>query len=120
MKHLAAAVVMLAEAQGEGITCASCHLTQEGKIRGPHPVTAAPHETVATSGDAWAVRPVGEVFVERERDLPTTVSGLVGTIWRASDALSFDAAVRLARAGGVSTTELRVGLTWGFSVGIPR
>jgi hypothetical protein len=33
------------EAQGEGITCAACHLTPEGKIRGPHQV-AAPHETV--------------------------------------------------------------------------
>ncbi|WP_242342898.1 hypothetical protein [Anaeromyxobacter terrae] len=69
--------------------------------------------------DAWAIRPVAEVFVERERDLPTTVSGLVGAIWRASDRLSFDAAVRRARAGGVDTTELRVGLTWGFSVGFP-
>jgi hypothetical protein len=70
--------------------------------------------------DAWAIRPVAEVFVERERDLPTTVSGLIGTIWRASNGLSFDAAVRLARAGGVNTTEIRVGLTWGFSVGFPR
>ncbi len=34
------------EAQGEGITCAACHLTPEGKIRGPHQV-GAPHETVA-------------------------------------------------------------------------
>ncbi len=34
------------EAQAEGITCASCHLTPEGKIRGPHQVSA-PHETVA-------------------------------------------------------------------------
>ena len=70
--------------------------------------------------DAWAVRPVAEVFVEEERDLPTTVSGLVGTIWRASDGLSFDAAVRIARAGGMNTTEIRVGLTWGFSVGFPK
>ncbi len=70
--------------------------------------------------DAWAVRPVAEVFVESERDLPTTVSGLIGTIWRVSDGLSFDAAVRHARAGGVNTNELRVGLTWGFSVGFPR
>ncbi|HEX8909472.1 MAG TPA: hypothetical protein VF805_09735 [Anaeromyxobacteraceae bacterium] len=70
--------------------------------------------------DAWAVRPVAEVFVEHERDLPTTVSGLLGTIWRASDKLSLDAAVRRARAGDVDTTELRVGLTWGFSVGFPR
>lgn len=29
-----------------GITCASCHLTPEGKIRGPY-VVDAPHETVA-------------------------------------------------------------------------
>ncbi len=70
--------------------------------------------------DAWVVRPVAEVFVERERDLPTTVSGLVGTIWRASDGLSFDAAVRRARAGSVNTTEIRVGLTWGFGAGFPR
>ena len=70
--------------------------------------------------DAWAVRPVAEIDVEGERDTPTTVSGLLGTIWRVSDRLSLDAAVRLARAGGVNTTELRAGLTWGFSVGFPR
>lgn len=34
------------EEQGEGITCAACHLTPEGKIRGPHEVKA-PHETIA-------------------------------------------------------------------------
>ena len=68
--------------------------------------------------DAWLVRPVAEVFLERERDEPAIVSGLLGAIWRVSDGLSFDAAVRLARAGGVNTTELRLGLTWGFSLGI--
>ena len=36
-----------AETQNEGITCAACHLTAEGKIRGPHAVAGAPHETVA-------------------------------------------------------------------------
>ncbi len=34
------------DAQDEGITCASCHLTPDGKIRGPHEVDA-PHATVA-------------------------------------------------------------------------
>jgi len=29
-----------------GLTCASCHLTPEGKIRGPHDVKDAPHEMV--------------------------------------------------------------------------
>lgn len=76
--------------------------------------------TILEGHDAWTVRPVAELFVERERDSPTTVSGLLGAIWRASDRLSFDAAVRLARAGGVDTTELRIGLTWGFPVAFPR
>jgi hypothetical protein len=70
--------------------------------------------------DAWTVRPVAEVFVEHERDLPTAVSGLIGTIWRASDRLSFDAAVVRGRTLGVNTTELRAGLTWDFSVGFPK
>jgi hypothetical protein len=70
--------------------------------------------------DAWAVRPVVEVFVEGERGSPTTVSGLVGAIWRVREGLSFDAGVRLARAGGVDTTEVRLGLTWAFKVGFPR
>jgi len=70
--------------------------------------------------DAWAVRPVAEVFVESERGSPTTFSGLVGTIWRVREGLSCDAGVRLARAGGVDTTEVRVGMTWGFRVGFPR
>ncbi len=70
--------------------------------------------------DAWTVRPVAEVFVAGERGAATTLSGLVGAIWRASDGLSFDAGVRLAHAGGMNTTELRAGLTWAFSVGFPR
>lgn len=70
--------------------------------------------------DAWPVRPVGEVFVEGERGRPTTVSGLVGAIWRLRERLSVDSALRLARAGGVNTTELRVGLTWAFTVGRAR
>lgn len=70
--------------------------------------------------DAWVVRPVAEAFVETERGAPTTVSGLVGAIWRVREGLSFDAAVRLARAAGLDTTELRLGLTWGFGVGVPR
>lgn len=69
--------------------------------------------------DAWAVRPVAEVFVEGERGSATMVSGLVGAIWRVREGLSFDVAVRRARAGAVDTTELRLGLTWGFEVGFP-
>lgn len=70
--------------------------------------------------DAWALRPVAEVFIEGEHELPRVVSGLVGAIWRVRDALSLDAGVRLARGDGVTTTELRAGVTWGFDVGLPR
>jgi len=70
--------------------------------------------------DAWTLRPVAEVFVEGERDLPLTVSGLLGAILRLREELSIDAGVRLARAGGADTTEIRAGLTWAFGVGIPR
>ena len=59
------------------------------------------------------------MFVEAEQDVPTTLSWLGGAIWRALDDLSFDAALRLARAGGVNTAEVRVGLTWAFSAGFP-
>jgi hypothetical protein len=70
--------------------------------------------------DAWAIRPVAEIFVEGERDVPTAVSGLVGAIWRVGDGLSLDAGLRIARAGGVNATEIRAGLTWAFNVGVPR
>jgi hypothetical protein len=68
--------------------------------------------------DSWTVRPVAEVFVESEQDQATVVSGLVGAIWRVRNGLSFDTGLR--RAGGLTTTEIRAGLTWGFNVGFPR
>lgn len=67
--------------------------------------------------EAWAVRPVFEALVRREPGEATVISGLAGAIWRVRDGLAFDAGVRLARAGDVSVTELRAGLTWGFGLG---
>jgi hypothetical protein len=64
--------------------------------------------------DAWRLRPITEVFVEGERDVPFAVSWLGGAIFRFRDDLSFDAGLRLARAGGTGTTEIRLGLTWEF------
>jgi len=75
---------------------------------------------IVEGNDAWTLRPVAEVFVEGERDVPLTVSGLVGAILRLREELSIDAGVRLARSGGVDTREIRAGLTWSFGVGIPR
>ena len=65
---------------------------------------------------SWSVRPVSEVFVEREFGASRQLSALVGGIWRLSDVISFDAAVRGARKDGLNVVELRVGLTWGFAL----
>lgn len=65
----------------------------------------------------WIVRPVAEVFVERERTEPRTLSGLAGAIWQRSDRLAFDLGLRWARAGGQNLRELRAGLTWTFATG---
>jgi len=54
--------------------------------------------------------------VEREFGASRQLSALVGGIWRLSDALSLDAAVRGARKDGLNLVELRVGLTWGFAL----
>lgn len=62
----------------------------------------------------WPVRPVAEVFREREFGGTGTNSALVGAIWQLSETLSFDAALRGARSGGHSQGELRAGLTVAF------
>lgn len=64
----------------------------------------------------WAVRPVAETFVERERPSLTTVSALAGAIWEIKDGLSVDAAARGARETGLRVFEVRAGMTWSFSL----
>jgi hypothetical protein len=74
---------------------------------------------IAEGHDSWAVRPVAELFVERQTGMPTAFSGLAGAIWRVREDLSLDAALRLARAGQTDTVEIRAGLTWDFAAGFP-
>jgi hypothetical protein len=65
---------------------------------------------------SWKVRPVAEVFYEREFGLEETVSGLVGLIWQVSDKLSFDVAYRHALTNGHSIDEIRAGLTFAVPI----
>jgi hypothetical protein len=65
---------------------------------------------------AWAVRPVAEVFGEQASGTARTTSSLVGAVWRVRDGLSFDIGVRRAHSAGETVRELRIGLTWAFSV----
>jgi hypothetical protein len=62
----------------------------------------------------WTVRPVAEVFYEKEFGKEETFSGLVGLIYRVRDDLSFDVAVRHALTGGHPVNEIRAGVTFGF------
>jgi hypothetical protein len=65
--------------------------------------------------NAWAVRPVAELFTEQARGSARIDSVLVGAIWRVREGLSFDMGYRSARAGDETIHELRAGLTWAFA-----
>lgn len=71
-------------------------------------IVEGPHEQ--------AVRPVAEILVEDAASEDLVVSGLVGAIWRASDAFSFDAAVRAGRVGDERMAEVRLGFTWAVPI----
>jgi len=72
---------------------------------------------IAEGPDKWVVRPVAETYFEADRGAPITASVLGGAIWRTSDDLSFDAAVRAARTGAEQVYEFRLGFTWDVRVG---
>jgi hypothetical protein len=60
----------------------------------------------------YVVRPVAEVFVEHDFGGIQTYSGLVGAIWRASEKLAFDVAIREAVVSGQNVSEVRAGFSW--------
>src|SRR5258708_35489179 len=64
----------------------------------------------------WAVRPVAEVFLDREFRTAWAISGLLGAIWRTRDDLSLDLGLRSARLNAEFVGELRAGLTWAFGL----
>ena len=63
----------------------------------------------------YVVRPVAEVFVERDFGGGQTYSGLLGAIWDVNQRLALDVAVREALVDGKDASELRTG----FSLSIP-
>jgi hypothetical protein len=64
----------------------------------------------------WTVRPVAEFAYEEEFGRAHTVSALIGAIWQVRDTLAFDVAFRRASTNGVQASEIRAGLTFGFSL----
>jgi len=75
--------------------------------------------TIIEGPSKWTVRPVAEVFYEKEFGKSETVSGLVGLIWQVRDDLSFDIGVRHAVTNGHPLNEVRAGMSFAFSVARP-
>ncbi len=63
----------------------------------------------------WAVRPVAELFIDRDFGGALTRSALIGAIWQVRDTLAFDIGLRGARIDAHAVAELRAGLTFAFA-----
>lgn len=64
----------------------------------------------------WVVRPVSELFLEKQFNQERTASGLVGAIWTLRDSFVLDLAIRGARIGEQNAAEARLGFTWAIPV----
>jgi hypothetical protein len=64
----------------------------------------------------WVVRPVSEIFYERDVGLLRTRSALIGGIWQVQDNIAVDFAVRRARVNEHTAGEIRAGVTFAFGV----
>ena len=72
--------------------------------------------TIVEGPAKWKVRPVAEVFYEREFGNSETISGLVGLIWQVREDLAFDVGLRHAVTNGRALNEVRAGLSFSFPV----
>jgi hypothetical protein len=64
----------------------------------------------------WAVRPVAEVFYDRNVGQFRTRSALVGAIWQVQDNIAVDFGLRGARINDHTAGEIRAGVTFAFGV----
>jgi hypothetical protein len=64
----------------------------------------------------WVVRPVSEVFYQRDVGLFRTRSALIGAIWQVQDNIAVDFGVRGARVNDQTVGEIRAGVTFAFGV----
>jgi hypothetical protein len=109
---------------GKGATCSGI-VSQRFEAVTVHLNTALTHARdkangrfvgLIVEGKEAEVRPVMEVFAERDNRGGRTNSVLVGAIWKRSDDLSFDVGLRRARSDGENVAELRAGLTWSYAM----
>ncbi len=89
------------------------HLNLETQYN-PNRTVSAFASTILEGPEDWRVRPVLEALVARDGDSGRELSLLAGAIWRWRKSVSFDGAGRVQRELGITTYELRGGLTWVF------
>jgi hypothetical protein len=75
-------------------------------------------DTIIEGPHDWVVRPVSELFYERNVGLFRTRSALIGAIWQIQDNLAVDFGVRGARVNDQTAGEIRAGVTFAF--GVPK
>jgi hypothetical protein len=68
----------------------------------------------------WVVRPVAELYYEKEFNADQTASALVGAIWEVRESFAVDLALRLARVGDDDAAEVRFGFTWAVAMWEPK
>jgi hypothetical protein len=71
-------------------------------------IVEGPHE--------WPVRPVAELFYERDFGQFRTRSALIGAIWQVKDDVAVDVGLRGARVNDHTVGEIRAGVTFAFAV----
>jgi len=62
----------------------------------------------------WPVRPVAEIFYDRDIGQFRTRSALVGAIWQVQDNIAVDFGLRGARVNDHTVGEIRAGVTFAF------
>jgi hypothetical protein len=119
--------VLLPEARGEhgtGGTCAGIVSQQMGfatvhlnaALTRTRDKANARFAGIIVEGSGATVRPVAELFTERDNRGGRADSMLVGALWKHSEDLVFDIGLRRAREDGERVTEVRAGLTWSFQM----
>jgi hypothetical protein len=73
-------------------------------------------DTILEGPHDWAVRPVSELFYERDVGLFRTRSALIGAIWQVQDNIAVDFGLRGARVNDHTAGEIRAGVTFAFGV----
>jgi hypothetical protein len=76
--------------------------------------------TILEGPHEWKMRPVAELFYDREFGGSETGSALVGAIWQVRENIAFDVGLRGGWVDGQKLREVRAGVTFGFDVGGSR